>query len=72
LISDVTYLVIDGRGEVALVGSANLVDDGLYEIRLTAEETARLTAGSNRLEVVVVTIPVSIPVFESTNFITTP
>ncbi|OUM98671.1 MAG: hypothetical protein BAA04_05450 [Firmicutes bacterium ZCTH02-B6] len=72
LISEVKYLVIDSRGEVALVGTADFVADGLYEVNLTPEQTSQLAAGSNRLEVVVVPIPVSVPTFESATFVTTP
>jgi hypothetical protein len=72
LISEVKYLVIDSRGEVALSGTADFIADGLYEVRLTPEQTSKLAAGSNRLEVVVVPIPVSMPTFASTTFVTTP
>ncbi|REJ36090.1 MAG: ABC transporter substrate-binding protein [Bacillota bacterium] len=72
LISEVKYLVIDSRGQVALVGTADFIADGLYEVNLTPEQTRLLAAGSNRLEVVVVPIPVSIPTFASATFVTTP
>jgi len=72
LISEVKYMVIDSSGEVALSGTAEFIGDGLYEVHLTPEQTRRLAAGSNRLEVVVVPIPVSIPTFASTTFVTTP
>jgi len=58
--------------EVALVGTADFIADGLYEVNLTPEQTRLLAAGSNRLEVVVVPIPVSIPTFASATFVTTP
>ncbi len=72
LISEVKYLIIDSRGEVAAVGTADFVADGLYEVNLTADVTSKLSAGSNRLEVVVVPIPVSIPTFSSATFVSTP
>lgn len=72
LIHEVKYMVIDSRGEVVLVGTADFISDGLYEVTLTPDQTAKLAAGSNRLEIVVVPIPVSIPTFASTTFVTTP
>jgi len=57
---------------VALVGTADFIADGLYEVNLPPEQTRLLAAGSNRLEVVVVPIPVSIPTFASATFVTTP
>ena len=72
LISEVKYMVIDSSGEVALTGTAEFIGDGLYEVVLTPEQTRKLRAGSNRLEVVVVPLAVSIPTFASTTFVTTP
>lgn len=66
----VKYLVIDARGEVALVGTAQAVRAGLWRITLTEQQTARLAAGSNRLEVIAVPRVVSIPTFESVTFVT--
>jgi peptide/nickel transport system substrate-binding protein len=68
----VRYLVLDAHGEVALIGVAEPIRDGLWRIALTAEETAHLKTGSNRLEVVVAPLRVSIPSFESLTFVTTP
>ena len=71
-ISEVKYLVIDAQGEIAFTGVANEEDDGWYTISLTPEQTAKLTVGSNRLEVVVVSDIVSIPSFASLEFVSTP
>lgn len=69
-IAFVKYLVFDARGELFKVGEAEAVGDGRWRISLSAEETAKLTAGSNRLEVIVAPRRVSIPSFESLTFVT--
>lgn len=71
-ISEVTYLVFDALGELVVVDQAEAVEDGLWEIVLSAEETAALEAGANRLEVAVVPTSVSIPSFASLEFVTVP
>ncbi|MCD5412224.1 ABC transporter substrate-binding protein [Thermodesulfovibrionales bacterium] len=60
-VDSVKYLVIDAIGDVAIVGNAEAVTDGLWRIMLTAEETAKLMIGSARLEVIVAPLLVSIP-----------
>jgi peptide/nickel transport system substrate-binding protein len=69
-IDTVTYLVFDATGALALRGEAQLVNDGHYTVTLSAEETARLPVGVNRLEVAVVPLLVSIPSFDSLEFVT--
>ncbi|MEZ4869578.1 MAG: ABC transporter substrate-binding protein [Caldilineaceae bacterium] len=71
-ISDVTYLIFDARGELAQVGKAEAVEDGLWQVALNADVTAALEAGANRLEIAVVPNSVSIPSFASMEFITVP
>lgn len=71
-ISEVTYLVFDAVGALASVGSAEAVEDGLWQITLSADDTAALEAGANRLEVAVVPNSVSIPSFASLEFVTVP
>jgi peptide/nickel transport system substrate-binding protein len=71
-IQEVKYLVFDAQGELASTGVATAVDDGLWQIVLSAEDTAQLEAGANRLEVAVIPIPVSIPSLVSMEFVTVP
>jgi peptide/nickel transport system substrate-binding protein len=68
----VKYLLIDAEGKVALVGEAEAIEDGLWKVTLTAEETKGLIAGSNRLEVAVSPLVVAIPSFASFEFVTVP
>ena len=71
-IDEVKFLLFDAVGELVFSGDATPVADGLYEFELTAEQTAMLEAGVNRLEVAVVPLLVSIPGFDSVEFVTTP
>ena len=71
-ISEVTYLVFNAVGELAIVGKAEAVEDGLWQITLSTDDTAGLEAGANRLEVAVVPLSVSIPSFASLEFVTVP
>jgi len=71
-IKQVKFLLYDAKGEVALVGTAEVVADGQYKIVLPADVTAKLEAGSNKLEVAVIPLPVSIPTFTSIEFVTAP
>lgn len=70
-IDNVKYLVLDAKGEVAYVGAAEAVEDGLWKIELSADLTGKLEAGSNRLEVVVVSKRVALPSTDSLTFVTT-
>ncbi len=72
MIDTVTYLIFDATGELAITGEATAVDDGLWEIVLTAEQTGQLEAGANRLEIAVAALPVSLPSFASMEFVTVP
>jgi peptide/nickel transport system substrate-binding protein len=69
-IDQVRYLVFDATGELAIVGDAEAVDDGLWEAVLSANDTSNLPAGSNRLEVVVVSKRVAVPSSDALTFVT--
>jgi hypothetical protein len=62
--------VLDARGELKTMGDAQAVQDGIWQVTLTPEQTADLEMGSSRLEVVVVSSVVSIPSFAQFPFIT--
>jgi len=66
----VKYLLFGADGEIVEVASGQPVEDGYFTVTLSAETTALLTAGSNKLEVIVVVIPVSIPSFSTIEFVT--
>ncbi len=71
-IKQVKFLLYNAKGEVALVGNADFVADGQYKVVLTKDSTSKLEAGSNKIEVAVIPLPVSVPTFTNMEFITTP
>ncbi len=71
-IKSVKYLLYNAKGELVKVDFAEAVADGQYRVTLPADVTSALEAGSNKLEVAVVPLVVSVPAFESVEFVTTP
>ena len=71
-IKQVKYLLYDATGAVVTVGDATAVADGHYQVTLSKDVTAKLTAGSVKIEVAVVPIPVAIPAFTSLQFVVAP
>jgi peptide/nickel transport system substrate-binding protein len=69
-IVEVKYLVFDATGQLAEVGVAQAVEDGLWEVTLDSSVTSGLAAGSNRLEVVVVSYRVAVPSSDAIQFVT--
>jgi peptide/nickel transport system substrate-binding protein len=69
-ISFVKYMVFDAEGTLVLVGEAEFVADGQYLVTISAEDSAALAAGANKLEVAVAPIPVAIPSFGTFEFVT--
>jgi peptide/nickel transport system substrate-binding protein len=65
----VKFLLFDATGELAEVGQATAVADGQFLVTLSAETTAKLTAGSCKLEVAVVSKMVAIPGFAQFEFV---
>ena len=51
------------------VGEAELVEDGQYIVTLTPEMLEKIGAGSAKIEVAVVLIPVSQPTFTTLEFV---
>jgi peptide/nickel transport system substrate-binding protein len=68
----VKYLVFDATNTVVEVGNATEVADGQYTVTLSADMTSKLAAGSNKLEVAVVPLVVSVPTFFDLTFVTAP
>jgi peptide/nickel transport system substrate-binding protein len=68
-IKKVTVLLYNASGDIVSVSEAQAVADGQYTVTLSADQTSQLTAGSAKLEVAVVPLPVSIPTFESIQFV---
>jgi peptide/nickel transport system substrate-binding protein len=70
-ISEVKYLLFDAKNNLVGTGEAPALEDGHYQVILSADTTSKLEAGSNKLEVVVVPSVVSVPSFASFEFVTT-
>jgi peptide/nickel transport system substrate-binding protein len=71
-IKQVKYLLYNANGEVVSVGEAVAGADGAYTVTISKEETAKLEAGSNKIEIAVVPLSVSVPTFTSMDFVTAP
>jgi peptide/nickel transport system substrate-binding protein len=71
-IAEVKYLIFGATGESVLSGAASSAGDGLYEVILSEDQTAGFEAGSHTLEVIVAPLVVSVPTFESFEFIVVP
>ena len=69
-ISEVKYLLFNSKRELVASGNAEAVSEGQFQIVLSADVTAQLEAGSNKLEAIVVPSVVSIPSFASYEFVT--
>ncbi len=71
-ISEVTYLLFDATGALVGQGSADAVEDGLWQVTLGSDVTGDLEAGSSRLEVVVSSTRVALPSLSSLEFVASP
>jgi peptide/nickel transport system substrate-binding protein len=69
-IAQVSYLVIDATGQLAHTGQAQAVGGGVYEVTLDSATTQALAAGSNQLQVIVVSNLVAMPVSDTVTFVT--
>jgi len=71
-IKQVKFLLYNAKSEIVTVGEAALVEEGMYSIVLPADVTSKLEAGSNKLEIAVIPLVVSVPTFASLDFVTAP
>jgi peptide/nickel transport system substrate-binding protein len=67
---EVKYLLFDATGALVDSGLAEMAEAGTYSVTLSADTTAALEAGSNKLEIVAVPLVVSIPTFVAYEFVT--
>jgi peptide/nickel transport system substrate-binding protein len=68
-IATVSYIVIDGAGKIGFSGDAVVTGNGSATITLPAAQTAKLVAGSSRLEVICTVTPVALMSTGYTTFI---
>ncbi len=71
-IKQVKYLLYDATGAVVSTGDATAKEDGHFQVVLGPDVTSKLTAGSDKIEVAVLPIPVVVPTFTSLDFVTVP
>jgi peptide/nickel transport system substrate-binding protein len=71
-IDSVAYLLFDATGAQVGAGTAEAVEDGLWEVVLSGDDTGSLPEGSNRLEIVVVSKLVALPSLGEFQFVTAP
>ena len=69
-ITSVKYLLFDATNTIVNQGDAKMTAEGAYTVALTADITTKLTAGSDKLVIVVVASPVAIPTFFTQQFVT--
>ncbi len=69
-IDGVKYLVFNSNGDLVVSGDAEFVSEGTYKVTLGSDVTSGFEAGSNKIEVAVVSNAVSIPSFASFEFVT--
>jgi len=71
-VKQVKFMVYNAKGEVVTVSEATAVEDGHFQVTLTKDMTSALEAGSNKLQVAVIVLPVAVPTFASIDFVTAP
>ncbi|MCC7117940.1 MAG: hypothetical protein IT310_05390 [Anaerolineales bacterium] len=72
-IKAVKFLLYDETGATVYVGEgAPAGDEGVYTLTIPADVSAKLVAGSGRIEVAGVMIPVAIPAFTSLDYVVLP
>ena len=71
-VKEVKYLVYDSTKAVVASGAATAVADGHWQAVLGPDVTSKFTAGSYKLEVAVVPIPVAVSSFTSMDFVAVP
>ena len=69
-ITSVKYLLFDATNAIVSQGDAKMTAEGAYTVALTSDITTKLTAGSDKLVIVVVASPVAIPTFFTQQFVT--
>ena len=72
-VKEVKFLLYDDKGATVYVGAGTAgSEDGQYTLTVPADVSAKLVAGSGRIEVAAVLIPVAIPAFTSLDYVVVP
>ena len=70
-IDKVAYTLFNTNGDILATGAAQSVADGKYTVTLSKDVTAKLLAGTAKLTVASASMVVSLPVFETAQFVVT-
>jgi len=69
----VKFLLYDSTGATVYIGQGvATADDGVYTLTIPADVSSKLVAGSGRIEVAAVLVPVAIPAFTSLDYVVVP
>jgi peptide/nickel transport system substrate-binding protein len=72
-VKEVKFLLYDDKGATVYVGAGVAgSEDGKFTLTVPADVTSKLVAGSGRIEVAAVLIPVAIPAFTSLDYVVVP
>jgi hypothetical protein len=72
-IKEVKFLLYDDKGVTVYVGAGVAAsEDGKFTLTVPADVTSKLVAGSGKIEVAAVLIPVAIPAFTSLDYVVVP
>jgi hypothetical protein len=73
-VKEVKFLVYDAQGKTVYVGAgvANAGSDGVYTLTVPKDVTSKLVAGTGRIEIAAVLIPVAIPAFTTLDYTVVP
>jgi peptide/nickel transport system substrate-binding protein len=70
-VDSISYTLFNSNGESIYTGKVDFVADGQYSITLSTEVTAQLTEGTSKLSVAAASKTVSLPAFETVEFVVT-
>jgi peptide/nickel transport system substrate-binding protein len=68
-IDKVTYTLFNTDGSIVGTGDAEFVDEGQYKVTVSADLTSKLTEGTAKLTVAAASKAVSLPAFETAQFV---
>jgi hypothetical protein len=70
-ISAVSYTLFNSDGTIAGTGAADFVAEGQYKVTLSTDLTAKLAAGTAKITIAAASNAVSLPAFETAEFVVT-
>jgi peptide/nickel transport system substrate-binding protein len=71
-VKEVKFLLYDDKGATVYVGAGVSSGEGTFTLTVPTDVSAKLVAGSGRIEVAAVLIPVAIPAFTSLDYVVVP